>query len=213
MLKRKGRSLEGLRVGVSGSGNVAQYAVEKAMALGAKVVTCSDSSGTVIDEEGFTEEKLADPDGVKNHLYGRVSDYAERSGARFEPACAPGMCRWTWPCPAPPRTNWTHRRRHPGQERRDRVAEGANMPTTLEAAKLFEHSGVLYAPGKASNAGGVATSGLEMSQNAMRLSWTREEVDARLQGDHAGIHAACLKHGRAPTAASATSTVPTSPAS
>jgi len=196
MLKAQGRSFDGLRVSVSGSGNVAQYAVEKAMALGARVITVSDSSGTIVDEEGFTPEKLAILMDVKNHLYGRVSDYAARTGVRFEAGVAP----WhvpvdvALPCATQNELNAA-----------DAallikngvvcVAEGANMPTTNEAVKAFEAAGVLYAPGKASNAGGVATSGLEMSQNALRLSWPRDEVDARLLQIMQGIHAACLKHG------------------
>ncbi|MDP2415988.1 MAG: NADP-specific glutamate dehydrogenase [Hydrogenophaga sp.] len=196
MLKAKGRSFEGLRVSVSGSGNVAQYAVEKAMALGAKVITVSDSSGTIVDEDGFTPEKLAILMDVKNHHYGRVSDYAARTGVKFEAGVTP----WhvpvdvALPCATQNELNAT-----------DAallikngvvcVAEGANMPSTNEAARAFEAAGVLYAPGKASNTGGVATSGLEMSQNALRLSWPRDEVDARLLQIMQGIHAACLKHG------------------
>lgn len=197
MLKTRGRSFEGLRVSVSGSGNVAQYAVDKAMALGAKVVTVSDSSGTIIDEDGFTPEKLAILMDVKNHHYGRVSDYAKRVGAHFEA----GMRPWSVPVDValPCATQ---------NELDDKdaatlikngvlcVAEGANMPSTIEAAKAFEAAGVLYAPGKASNAGGVATSGLEMSQNAVRMSWPAEEVDARLQQIMKSIHAACLQYGK-----------------
>ncbi|WP_298596363.1 NADP-specific glutamate dehydrogenase [Zoogloea sp.] len=199
MLKTRGLSFHGLRVSVSGSGNVAQYAVEKAMALGAKVVTVSDSSGTVIDEDGFTPEKLAILMDVKNHHYGRVSDYAARTGARFEAGKRPWGVKVdvALPCAT--------------QNELDAddaaalirngvicVAEGANMPSTIEAAKAFEAAGVLYAPGKASNAGGVATSGLEMSQNAMRMSWPREEVDARLLEIMKGIHAACVQYGKRP---------------
>jgi glutamate dehydrogenase (NADP+) len=197
MLKRQGRSFDGLRVSVSGSGNVAQYAVEKAMALGAKVVTVSDSSGTVIDEEGFTPGKLAELMEVKNHLYGRVSDYAKRSGAHFEAGARPWGVKVDVALPCATQNEL---------DAADAamlirngvlcVAEGANMPTTLEAVRIFEEARVLYAPGKASNAGGVATSGLEMSQNAMRLSWPREEVDARLHGIMTGIHEACVAHGR-----------------
>jgi len=159
MLRQSGRSLEGLRVSVSGSGNVAQYAVEKAMALGAKVITVSDSSGAVVDEEGFTSEKLAAlPCATQNELNDDDAAMLIKNGV---------IC----------------------------VAEGANMPSTAEAVKRFEHSGVLFAPGKASNAGGVATSGLEMSQNAMRLSWPRDEVDARLLEIMQAIHKSCLKYG------------------
>lgn len=197
MLKQIGRSFDGLRVSVSGSGNVAQYAVEKAMALGAKVVTVSDSSGTVIDEAGFTPEKLAELMEVKNHLYGRVSDYAKRTGVTFQDGVSP------WHVPVDVALPCATQNELNGEDAALLVkngvicvAEGANMPSTLEAIKVFEGQGVLYAPGKASNAGGVATSGLEMSQNAMRLSWPREEVDARLHSIMRSIHDACLQHGR-----------------
>ncbi len=197
MLKTRGKSFEGLRVSVSGSGNVAQYAVEKAMALGAKVVTVSDSSGTIIDEDGFTPEKLAILMDVKNHLYGRVSDYAERTGVRFEAGVRP------WHVPVDVALPCATQNELDENDARTLiangvicVAEGANMPSTIEAAKAFEAAGVLYAPGKASNAGGVATSGLEMSQNALRLSWGRDEVDARLLEIMRNIHAACLKYGK-----------------
>ncbi|SIR46766.1 glutamate dehydrogenase (NADP+) [Aromatoleum tolulyticum] len=199
MLKRKDMSFDGLRVSVSGSGNVAQYAVEKAMALGAKVVTVSDSSGTVIDEDGFTTEKLAELMEVKNHLYGRVSDYAQRVKANFLPDVSP------WHVPVDVALPCATQNELEGEDARKLVkngvkcvAEGANMPSTAEAVRVFEDVGVLYAPGKASNAGGVATSGLEMSQNAMRLSWPREEVDARLLGIMHSIHDACVQHGRRP---------------
>jgi glutamate dehydrogenase (NADP+) len=197
MLQRKGYSLEGLRVAVSGSGNVAQYAVEKAMALGAKVVTVSDSSGLVVDEDGFTAEKLAELMEVKNHLYGRVSDYAERVGAKFHAGLRP------WHVPAEVALPSATQNELDGDDAATLVkngvlcvSEGANMPSTHDAVKVFEDNGVLYAPSKACNAGGVATSGLEMSQNAMRLSWPREEVDARLHSIMCSIHDACLEHGR-----------------
>lgn len=197
MLKSKGRSLDGLRVSVSGSGNVAQYAVEKAMELGAKVVTVSDSSGTIVDEDGFTPAKLAELMEVKNHLYGRVSDYAARTGATFEAGVRP------WHVPVDVALPCATQNELDANDAAVLikngvvcVAEGANMPSTIDAAKAFEAAGVLYAPGKASNAGGVATSGLEMSQNAARLSWPREEVDARLLQIMQGIHAACLHYGK-----------------
>ena len=197
MLKTRGRSFDGLRVSVSGSGNVAQYAVEKAMQLGAKVITVSDSSGTIIDEEGFTTEKLAELMEVKNHLYGRVNDYAKRTGVRFEADVRP------WHVPVDVALPCATQNELDEKDAATLikngvlcVAEGANMPSTIEAAKAFEAAGVLYAPGKASNAGGVATSGLEMSQNAMRLSWSRDEVDSRLLEIMQGIHAACLQHGK-----------------
>jgi len=196
MLKRVGRSFEGLRVSVSGSGNVAQYAVEKAMQLGAKVVTVSDSSGTVVDEDGFTPEKLAILMEVKNHLYGRVSQYAERVGAKFLPGAKP----WNVPVDiALPCATQNELNEEDAKALVKNgvicVAEGANMPSTAEAVDIFQEAGVLYAPGKASNAGGVATSGLEMTQNAMRLSWPREEVDARLLEIMQGIHNACVEYG------------------
>ncbi|MBN8442834.1 MAG: NADP-specific glutamate dehydrogenase [Thauera sp.] len=197
MLEHAGRDFKGLRVAVSGSGNVAQFAIEKLMQLGAKPITCSDSSGTVIDEAGFTPEKLAILMEIKNHHYGRVSEYAERICARFEPNVRP------WHVPVDVALPCATQNELDANDAATlvrngviAVAEGANMPSTAEAVKIFEHNGVLYAPGKASNAGGVATSGLEMSQNAMRLSWTREEVDARLKEIMLGIHAACLKYGK-----------------
>jgi len=197
MLQRKGRSFDGLRVSVSGSGNVAQYAVEKALALGAKVVTVSDSSGTVVDEDGFTTEKLADLMEVKNHLYGRVSDYAERARARFHAGSTPWGVKVDVALPCATQNELTEDdARLLVKNGVLCVAEGANMPSTLGAVQVFEQARVLYAPGKASNAGGVATSGLEMSQNAMRLSWPREEVDARLLGIMRGIHEACVQHGQ-----------------
>ena len=197
MLKRRGLGFDGMRVSVSGSGNVAQYAVEKAMALGAKVVTVSDSGGTVIDEEGFTPEKLAELLDVKNNRYGRVSDYAQRVGAEFHPEITPWHVPVDIALPCATQNEL---------EARDAeilvrnavkcVAEGANMPCTLDAGRVLESAGVLYAPGKASNAGGVATSGLEMTQNSMRLSWSREEVDTRLHGIMRSIHETCLRYGR-----------------
>ena len=166
------------------------------MALGAKVVTVSDSSGTIVDEDGFTTEKLAILMDVKNHLYGRVNDYAQRTGVKFEAGKTP------WHVPVDIALPCATQNELDANDAATLikngvlcVAEGANMPSTIEAAKAFEAAGVLYAPGKASNAGGVATSGLEMSQNAMRLNWTAEEVDNRLLMIMQSIHAACLQHG------------------
>jgi len=197
MLRQKGLGLEGLRVGVSGSGNVAQFAIEKAMALGAKVVTVSDSSGTVFDQSGFTPAKLAQLMEVKNRLYGRVDDYAAQVGAQFLPGRSP------WHVPVDVALPCATQNELDAEDAATLVkngvacvAEGANMPSTMEAIALFEHHGVLFAPGKASNAGGVATSGLEMSQNAMRIAWPREEVDARLRSIMRSIHEDCLRHGR-----------------
>ncbi|MCW5609797.1 MAG: NADP-specific glutamate dehydrogenase [Rubrivivax sp.] len=197
MLKQRGLDFQGLRVSVSGSGNVAQYAVEKAMALGARVVTVSDSGGTVLDEDGFTPAKLAELMEVKNHQFGRVEDYAQRVKARF----LPGQRPWAVPVDVALPCATQNELDRDDAEALVRngvhcVAEGANMPSTLDAVKVFEDSRVLYAPGKASNAGGVATSGLEMSQNAMRLAWGRDEVDTRLHDIMRGIHDACVRHGR-----------------
>mgnify|MGYP003503226403 FL=1 len=197
MLADRNMTFEGLRVSVSGSGNVAQFAIEKALSLGAKVITVSDSSGTVIDEDGFTTEKLELLKQIKNVEYGRVSDYAARIGARFEANVRP------WHVPVDVALPCATQNELDGEDAKTLIrnnviciAEGANMPSTLEAVTLFEDNHILFAPGKASNAGGVATSGLEMSQNAMRLSWTKEEVDSRLQEIMRGIHDACVKYGR-----------------
>jgi glutamate dehydrogenase (NADP+) len=199
MLKRKHQNLDGMKVSISGSGNVAQYAVEKAMSLGAKVITVSDSSGTVLDNDGFTPEKLALLMEVKNVYYGRISDYARRSGAEFIAGARP------WHIPVDVALPCATQNELDGEDAKTLVkngvkcvAEGANMPSTLDAVKVFEDADVLYAPGKASNAGGVATSGLEMSQNAMRLSWTRQEVDSRLLHIMQNIHASCIAHGTQP---------------
>lgn len=196
MLKRAGKSLEGMRVSVSGSGNVAQYAIEKCMQLGAKVVTCSDSGGAVVDEAGFTPEKLATLMEIKNVRYGRCSEYASDVGAKFVPEATP----WhvpvdiALPCATQNELNETDARMLI-KNGLVCVGEGANMPSTAEAVQAFEDARILYAPGKASNAGGVATSGLEMSQNAMRMSWTREEVDRNLNNIMKNIHNACVQYG------------------
>lgn len=196
VLKHAGFSLQGARVSVSGSGNVAQFAVEKAMAKGAKVVTVSDSSGTIVDDQGFTTEKLAVLSEVKNHLYGRLDEYAKRVNVPFLPGVKP------WHVPVDVALPCATQNEITGEDAKVLVkngvicvAEGANMPSTADAVECFQHNKVLYAPGKASNAGGVATSGLEMSQNAMRLSWTNEEVDSRLQEIMRAIHKSCLKYG------------------
>ncbi|WP_144630754.1 NADP-specific glutamate dehydrogenase [Bordetella genomosp. 13] len=197
MLKTRGLSFDGLRVSVSGSGNVAQYAVEKAMALGAKVLTVSDSSGTVVDEAGFTPEKLATLMDIKNVRYGRISEYAQQTGAQFLAGKRP------WHVPVDVALPCATQNELDADDAQllmrngvKCVAEGANMPCTLDAAHAFEEARVLYAPGKASNAGGVAVSGLEMSQNAVRLQWSREEVDGRLLDIMRSIHAACVRYGK-----------------
>ncbi len=197
MLKTRGLSFEGMRVAVSGAGNVAQYAIEKAMTMDAKVVTVSDSGGTVIDEAGFTTDKLALLMEIRNQRQGRVSEYAQAIGARYEAGRRP------WHVPVDIALPCATQNELDADDAATLirngvkcVAEGANMPSTIEAVKAFEAAGVLYAPGKASNAGGVATSGLEMSQNALRLAWTRTEVDTRLRQIMRGIHSACLQYGK-----------------
>ncbi|MGS0677222.1 NADP-specific glutamate dehydrogenase [Shewanella sp. 125m-1] len=197
MLKAKGESLEGKTVTVSGSGNVAQYAIEKAMEMGGKVITASDSSGVVFDPEGFTTEKLAKLMEVKNERRGRVADYAHEMGLEYVTGGTP----WQFatdvalPCATQNELDAEHAAMliENGVQI---VAEGANMPSTAEAITLMHEAKVLFAPGKAANAGGVATSGLEMSQNALRLSWSREEVDMRLRDIMYSIHATCEQYGR-----------------
>lgn len=197
MLATRDESFIGKTVVISGSGNVAQYAAEKAMQLGGKVVTFSDSSGYIYDTEGFNEEKLAYVMEIKNVNYGRISEYLNRyPEAKFVANGKPWevKCDVALPCATQNELN--------GEEAKmlvengcHCVAEGANMPSTPEAVEVFHKAKILFAPGKASNAGGVATSGLEMSQNSLRLSWTREEVDERLKGIMANIHASCLAYG------------------
>jgi Glutamate dehydrogenase/leucine dehydrogenase len=196
LLARKGMDFEGMRVAVSGSGNVAQYAAEKAMMLGAQVVSVSDSGGTVYDAGGFDPEKLAALLELKNVQYGRIEDFARRFKLRYEAGCKP------WHLPADIALPCATQNELDAADARALVAngvrcvaEGANMPSTAEAVQVLHAAGVLYGPGKASNAGGVATSGLEMSQNAMRLAWTRDEVDQRLQVIMRGIHEMCLRYG------------------
>ncbi|MCA4823557.1 NADP-specific glutamate dehydrogenase [Serratia rhizosphaerae] len=196
MLKRHGLSFEGMRVAVSGSGNVAQYTIEKALAFGARVVTASDSGGTVVDDAGFTTEKLALLAEIKNQRYGRVEDYARERGLTY----LPGEQPWSvpvdiaLPCATQNELDLSAAKMliHNGVQA---VAEGANMPTTIQATDAFLDAGVLFAPGKAANAGGVATSGLEMAQNAARLGWRAEKVDIRLQHIMADIHHACVEYG------------------
>jgi len=197
MLKNAGQSIEGLTVSVSGSGNVAQFAIEKCMQLGAKVVTVSDSHGAVVDKAGFTPEKLAELQRIKNEERGRVETYAERLGLVYEAGKRP----WHVPVDvALPCATQNELELEDAQTLIRNgvrcVAEGANMPTSLDAVDAFVHAGTLYAPGKASNAGGVAVSGLEMSQNSQRLAWTREQVDTKLHAIMRNIHENCVLHGR-----------------
>ncbi len=198
MLATKGDSYEGKDVVISGSGNVAQYAAQKALQLGAKVLTMSDSSGYIYDPDGIDEEKLAYMMEIKNVYRGRVREYLEKyPNAEYHANSRPWgvKCDIAMPCAT--------------QNELDKadaealvsngcicVVEGANMPCTPEAIAVFQGAKLLYSPGKASNAGGVATSGLEMSQNSMRLRWTRDEVDSHLRQIMTDIHDACVKYGK-----------------
>jgi glutamate dehydrogenase (NADP+) len=200
MLQEKKGTIKGKTCLVSGSGNVAQYAIEKILQLGGKVVTASDSNGFIVDESGFTEEKLEFLKDLKNYRRGRIKEYADKfKGAvyrEFDPK-ADSNPLWevkadcAFPCATQNEVN--------GRDARNLVknnvklvAEGANMPVNIEGINVLIDAGVMYAPGKASNAGGVATSGLEMTQNYMGANWTREEVDQKLQGIMKGIHSTCL---------------------
>jgi glutamate dehydrogenase (NADP+) len=196
MLKTKGENFTGKTVLVSGSGNVAQYAIEKATELGAKVVSASDSSGFIYDKDGINAEKLAFLMELKNVKRGRIKDYADKYGCEFHEGKTPWgvKCDIALPCATQNELNGEDAKTLVGNGCMC-VAEGANMPSTPEAIEHFLAKQILFAPGKASNAGGVATSGLEMSQNSLRLSWTREEVDQRLHTIMKDIHAACVKFG------------------
>lgn len=197
MLKTKGDSFEGKIVTVSGSGNVAQYAAEKATELGGKVVTLSDSSGYIYDADGIDAEKLAHVMHIKNEQRERISEYVKKyPNAKFVEGKRPWevKCDIALPCATQNELN--------EDEAKALIAngcicvsEGANMPSTPEAVEAFLKAKILFAPGKASNAGGVATSGLEMSQNSLRLSWTSEEVDQRLKAIMTNIHESCVKYG------------------
>ncbi|MCW9710753.1 NADP-specific glutamate dehydrogenase [Avibacterium sp. 21-586] len=196
MLEEKGQSFQGKTVVVSGSGNVAQYAIEKALQLGAKVVTCSDSSGYVYDEAGFTPEKLAALMEIKNVQRGRVKDYAEKFGLQYVAGERPWSVKAdiALPCATQNELDLSDAQKLIANGVQ-LVAEGANMPTTIEATDALLEAGVLFGPGKAANAGGVATSGLEMAQSSQRLYWTAEEVDAKLKQIMLDIHANCKKYG------------------
>ncbi|ANI30522.1 glutamate dehydrogenase [Yersinia entomophaga] len=196
MLKRHGLGFEGMKVAVSGAGNVAQYTIEKAMELGARVITVSDSGGTLVDEAGFTPEKLAHLSEIKNQRYGRVEDYARERNLTY----LTGEQPWNvpvdiaLPCATQNELDLPAARQLIANGVKA-VAEGANMPTTIQATDAFIEAGVLFAPGKAANAGGVATSGLEMAQNAARLSWKSEKVDVRLRHIMLDIHQSCVEFG------------------
>jgi glutamate dehydrogenase (NADP+) len=197
MLLRKEDSFEGKKVVISGSGNVAQYAAEKAIELGAVVLTLSDSGGYILDEDGINTEKLKHVMYIKNEKRGRISEYTEKyPNAKFVAGKRPWSvkCDIALPCATQNELN--------GDEAKELiengcmcVSEGANMPSTPEAIHEFQKAKILFAPGKASNAGGVATSGLEMSQNSLRLSWTRKEVDDKLKDIMEDIHDSCVKYG------------------
>ena len=197
MLATKGESFKGKTVVISGSGNVAQYAAEKAIEFGGKVVTFSDSAGYIYDSEGINTEKLAFVMELKNEKRGRISEYTKKyTGAKYVEGKRPWevKCDIALPCATQNELN--------GEEANmllkngcTCVGEGANMPCTPEAIEAFQKAKILFSPGKASNAGGVATSGLEMSQNSLRLNWTAAEVDEKLHGIMNDIHAACVKYG------------------
>ena len=196
MLRRRQMGFDGRSVSVSGSGNVAQYAADKAIELGAKVVTLSDSDGTLVCEAGMTAGMLHDVMDFKNVQRGRLKDFCQQHKLKFEAGKRP------WHVPVDIALPCATQNELDAEDARRLiangvvcVAEGANMPSTLEAVDCFLEAGTLYAPGKASNAGGVATSGLEMSQNAMRLSWTHSEVDLRLHEIMKDIHGNCVRHG------------------
>jgi glutamate dehydrogenase (NADP+) len=198
MLETIGETFKGKTVVVSGSGNVAQYAAEKATEFGGKVVTLSDSGGFIYDAEGINKEKLAFVMELKNVKRGRISEYVEKyPSASYTPGERPWTikCDIALPCATQNELN-TEEAKMLLANGCICVSEGANMPTTPEAIEVFSHAKILFAPGKASNAGGVATSGLEMSQNSLRLSWTRAEVDEKLHNIMIDIHAACVQYGK-----------------
>ena len=196
MLAEKGQSFQGKTVVVSGSGNVAQYAIEKALQLGAKVLTCSDSSGYVYDEAGFSAEKLAALMEIKNAKRGRVKDYAEKFGLKYVAGERPWGVKAdiALPCATQNELELVDAQKLIANGVQ-LVAEGANMPTTIEATDALQAASILFGPGKAANAGGVATSGLEMAQSSQRLYWTAEEVDQKLHNIMLDIHANCKKYG------------------
>ena len=196
MLKRSGETVEGKRVAISGSGNVAQYAARKVMDLGGKVISLSDSEGTLYCEAGLSEEQWEALMELKNVKRGRISELAGQFGVEF----LAGQHPWNLACDiALPCATQNELDAEAARTLLNNgcvcVAEGANMPTTLEAVDVFIEAGILFAPGKASNAGGVAVSGLEMSQNAMRLLWTAGEVDSKLHNIMQSIHHACVHYG------------------
>jgi glutamate dehydrogenase (NADP+) len=197
MLKRKGiNDLGGQRVAISGAGNVATYTAEKVIELGGKVITMSDSSGYIYDADGIDTEKLAFIFDLKNVRRGRIKEYADKYNCKYVEGARP----WSESCTiALPSATQNEIDKEEAEMLVKNgciaVSEGANMPSTMEAVEVFLQNKILYAPGKAANAGGVSVSGLEMSQNAMKLTWPKEEVDKRLQDIMASIHEACVKYG------------------
>jgi len=196
MLKTKGTNLKGKSCLISGSGNVAQYTAEKVLELGGKVLTMSDSNGYIYDPDGITTEKLNYIMELKNVYRGRISEYADKYGVKYVAGEKPWGEKADIALPSATQNELN------GDHARQLVAngviavsEGANMPSTPEAIEVFQDAKILYAPGKAANAGGVSVSGLEMSQNSIRLSWTAEEVDSKLKSIMKNIHEACVKYG------------------
>lgn len=196
MLKNKDQLLEGTRCLVSGSGNVSIYTVEKLIEEGAHVVTLSDSSGFIHDPEGFNSEKLSFVKELKEERRGRISEYAEEFGCEYYADKKPWIvpCDIAFPCATQNEIYENDARMLIGNGCQ-LVCEGANMPTSFEGIKTFESAGLMHAPSKAANAGGVAVSGLEMSQNALGLTWSREEIEERLKVIMRRIHEQCVEHG------------------
>lgn len=199
MLKTRNIDLKGKTVLVSGSGNVAQYTIEKLLHLGAKPVTCSDSDGYIYDPDGINEEKLAYIMELKNIERGRIREYAEKYGVKYVPGAKPWFEKAdiATPCATQNEIN-AEAATALINNGIIAVTEGANMPSTPEAVRIFQEAKVLYCPGKASNAGGVAVSGLEMTQNSERLKWDREEVDHKLHNIMDDIHENCVRYGTEP---------------
>ena len=196
MLKNCNKTIEGKTVVVSGSGNVAQYATEKVMELGGKVVTLSDSSGFIFDQDGLNQEKLNWVIDLKNNKRGRIKEYADEFGCKYYEGNRPWSikCEVALPCATQNEID--------GKEAKELISnglialsEGANMPSNPDAVNIFQESNILFGPGKAANAGGVAVSGLEMSQNSMRIKWGRDEVDQKLLGIMKSIHTSCVENG------------------
>jgi glutamate dehydrogenase (NADP+) len=200
MLKRKGiDDLKGQEVSISGSGNVATYTAEKVIELGGKVITLSDSSGYIYDPDGIDTDKLAYVFDLKNLYRGRIKEYAEKYGCKYVERQRPWKEKCTIALPSATQNEID------GEDAKIlvengciAVSEGANMPCTPEAIEIFLQNKILYAPGKAANAGGVSVSGLEMSQNSMKLNWPKQEVDDRLKSIMSSIHESCVRYGTEP---------------